>query len=119
MPHRLSEPFTVLKYDVEVRASDRRRSGHVCLLNLRDQTSPGSEGTKIKGWPTWTTPLMRWAKDQGAVTGYAHSASGLEVSIPNASKRLFAELDANKRRGRQRGRGEGRAVAVARDVRRR
>jgi EF hand domain-containing protein len=95
VPHRLTEPFTVLKYDVEVSGFGSQALGHVCLLNLRDQTFPGSEGTKIKGWPTWTTPLMRWAKDQGAVTGYAHSASGLEVSIPNSSRRLFAHLDAN------------------------
>lgn len=95
-PHRLSEPFTILKYDVEVSGFGSQALGHVCLLNLRDQTYPGSDGTKIKGWPTWTTPLMRWAKDQGAVTGYAHSASGLGVNPPAASKRLFAELDANK-----------------------
>jgi hypothetical protein len=96
IPNRLSEPFTVLKYDVEVSGFGSQSLGHVCLLNLRDQTFPGSEGTKIKGWPTWTTPLMRWAKDQGAVTGYAHSANGLEVSVANASKRLFAELDTNQ-----------------------
>jgi hypothetical protein len=99
VPHRLSEPFTVLKYDVEVSGFGSQALGHVCLLNLRDQTFPGSEGTKVKGWPTWTTPLMRWAKDQGAVTGYAHSASGLEVNVSNSSRRLFAELDADKNGG--------------------
>ena len=76
-PNKLSEPLTVLKYDVEVSGFGSQALGHVCLLNLRDQTYPGSDGTKTKGWPTWTTPLMRWAKKQGAVTGYAHSASGL------------------------------------------
>jgi hypothetical protein len=94
-PHRLTEPFTVLKYDVEVSGFGSQALGHVCLLNLRDQTYPGSDGTKVKGWPTWTTPLMRWAKDQGAVTGYAHSANGLGINPPAASKRLFAALDAN------------------------
>ena len=78
-PHKLSEPFTVLKYDVEVSGFGSQALGHVCLLNLRDQTYPGSDGTKTKGWPTWTTPLMRWAKTQGAVTGYAHSANGLDI----------------------------------------
>jgi hypothetical protein len=67
----------------------------VCVLNLKDQTYPGSEGTKTKGWPTWTTPLMRWAKKQGAYCGYAHSASGLDVNPDNAAKRLLAALDAN------------------------
>jgi hypothetical protein len=94
-PNRLSEPFTLLKYDVEVSGFGSQALGHVCLLNLRDQTYPGSAGTKVKGWPTWTTPLMRWAKEQGAVTGYAHSANGLGLNPPAASKRLFAALDAN------------------------
>jgi hypothetical protein len=95
-PWQRSEPFTILKYDVEVSGFGSQALGHVCLLDLRDQTFPGSEGTKIKGWPTWTTPLMRWAKEQGAVTGYAHSANGLGVNAANASRRLFAELDADR-----------------------
>ena len=94
--HKVSEPFTVLKYDVEVSGFGSQALGHVCLLNLRDQTYPGSEGTKTKGWPTWTTPLMRWAKNQGAYTGYAHSASGLGVNPKAAAQRLFDALDTNK-----------------------
>jgi hypothetical protein len=95
-PSKLSEPFTVLKYDLEISGFGSQALGHVCLLNLRDETYPGSEGTKTKGWPTWTTPVMRWAKQQGGVTGYAHSASGLGVSPGDAAKRLMAELDADK-----------------------
>jgi hypothetical protein len=94
--HKISEPFTVLKYDVEVSGFGSQALGHVCLLNLRDQTYPGSEGTSTKGWPTWTTPLMRWAKNQNAYTGYAHSASGLGIDPKNAAKRLMAKLDTNQ-----------------------
>jgi hypothetical protein len=92
-PWEKSEAFTVLKYDVEVSGFGSQALGHVNLLNLRDQTYPGSEGTKTKGWPTWTTPLMTWAKDQGAVTGYAHSASGLGVNAEQSTRRLFVKLD--------------------------
>jgi hypothetical protein len=92
-PHKLSEPFTVLKYDLEISGFGSQALGHVCLLNLRDQTYPGSDGTKDKGWPTWTTPVLRWAKSQGAFTGYAHSASGLHIDPVAASRRLLAELD--------------------------
>jgi hypothetical protein len=96
-PWQRSEPFTILKYDVEVSGFGSQALGHVCLLNLRDQTFPGSDGTKTKGWPTWTTPLMKWAKDQGAVTGYAHSGNGLDVYLKDdiAAKRLLAALDKN------------------------
>jgi hypothetical protein len=97
-PHKLSEPLTVLKYDIEVSGFGSQALGHVCLLNLRDQTYPGSDGTKTKGWPTWTTPLMKWAKAQGAYTGYAHSASGLDVNPAAAAQRLFRELQSSPER---------------------
>ena len=92
-PWERSEPFTILKYDVEVSGFGSQALGHVNLLNLKDQTYPGSEGTKTKGWPTWTTPLMTWAKAQGAVTGYAHSANGLETNPEASTRRLFVALD--------------------------
>jgi hypothetical protein len=94
-PNRLSRPLTVLKYDVEVSGFGSQALGHVCLLNLKDQTYPGSDGLATKGWPSWTTPVLRWAKAQGAVTGYAHSASGLDVDPVAATGRLVARLDAN------------------------
>src|SRR5262245_30661707 len=92
----LSEPFTLLKYDIEVSGFGSQALGHVCLLNLREQHYPDT-GTGIrKGWPTWTTPVLRWAKGQGAVTGYAHSASGLQINSLAASKRLLAARDADR-----------------------
>jgi hypothetical protein len=94
--NKASEPFTVMKYDLEISGFGSQALGHVCLLNLREQTYPGSDGTKTRGWPTWTTPVMRWAKMQGGVTGYAHSASGLGVNPREAAKRLIADLDTNK-----------------------
>ncbi len=95
--NKVSEPFTVIKYDVEVSGFGSQLLGHVCLLNLRDQTYPGSDGTKEKGWPTWTTPLMKWAKAQGAVTGYAHSASGLVVNDAQATaRRTIGLLDKDR-----------------------
>ena len=93
--HQLSGPLSVMKYDLEISGFGSQALGHVCLLNLKEQSYPGSEGTKIKGWPTWTTPVMKWAKAQGAVTGYAHSASGLEIDARDATRRLFTRFDGN------------------------
>jgi hypothetical protein len=84
----------VLKYDVEVSGFGSQALGHVCLLNLRDQVYPGSDGTK--GWPTWTTPVLRWAKQQKAYTGYAHSASGLGINPTAAARRLLAAGDGDQ-----------------------
>jgi hypothetical protein len=95
-PHDLSEPLTILKYDIEISGFGSQALGHVCLLNLKDQTYPGSEGTETKGWPSWATPAMRWCKEQGGVTGFAHSASGLWIDEKSASERMLARYDANK-----------------------
>ena len=95
-PDPLSDPKTVIKYDVEVSGFGSQLLGHVCLLNLREMDFPGSDGRKSKGWPTWTTPLMRWAKQQGAVTGYAHSGNGLAIAPQDAAGRLLTALDTDK-----------------------
>ncbi len=84
----------MLKYDLEISGFGSQALGHVCLLNLKDQTYPGSDGLETKGWPTWTVPVLRWCKEQGGVTGYAHSASGLWIDEKSASERLLARLDA-------------------------
>ena len=89
----LADPQTLLKYDLEISGFGSQALGHVCLLNLQDQTYPGSDGTKEKGWPTWTTPVMRWAKQQGGYAGYAHSASGLKIDPPSATAWLLKTLD--------------------------
>jgi len=91
----LSKPLTVMKYDLEISGFGSEALGHVCLLNLKNQTYPGSEGLKTKGWPSWTLPVMKWTKAQGGFTGYAHSASGLEIHTPSAVKRLFQKHDAD------------------------
>lgn len=94
--NKISEPFCVLKYDLEISGFGSQAMGHVCLLNLKEQTYPGSDGTKTKGWPTWTTPVMRWTKQQGGFAGYAHSANGLDINPQAAAERKMRELDANK-----------------------
>ncbi|MDZ4402503.1 CehA/McbA family metallohydrolase [Prosthecobacter sp.] len=92
--HPLSEPHTLLRYDMEVSGFGSAALGHVCLLNLRELVYPGADG--VKGWPTWTTPALRWTKAQGGFTGYPHSGSGMQVISSVAAKRMIELCDANK-----------------------
>ena len=88
-----SERLTLMKYDIEVSGFGSEALGHVCLLNLKEQIYPGANGSK--GWPTWTLPILRWTRAQGAVGGYAHSGSGLQIDPAAATRRLLEQLDAN------------------------
>jgi hypothetical protein len=67
-------PYT-LRYDVEVSGFGSHMSGHLNLLNLKEQIYPGGESKDH--WPTLGLNTLRWAKQQGAVCGPAHSAIGL------------------------------------------
>ncbi|MDQ6705092.1 MAG: CehA/McbA family metallohydrolase, partial [Acidobacteriota bacterium] len=49
----------------------------IVLLGLHQQDYPGTH--RIEDWPSWGVPVFRWAKQQGAVTGFAHSGWGLAV----------------------------------------
>jgi hypothetical protein len=47
----------------------------LCLLRLKERNYPG--GDSNTHWPTLGLNTLRWAKQQGAITGPAHSGSGL------------------------------------------
>lgn len=66
----------LLRYDVEVSGFGSHKSGHLCLLRLREQMYPG--GDSIAHWPTLCLNTLRWAKKQGALCGPAHSGWGLQ-----------------------------------------
>jgi hypothetical protein len=70
----------LLRYDVEVSGFGSHRSGHLCLLRLREQMYPG--GNSTAHWPTLGLNTLRWAKKQGAITGPAHSGWGLQPAAP-------------------------------------
>lgn len=70
----------LLRYDVEVSGFGSDRSGHLCLLQLREQMYPG--GDSSKHWPTLGLNTLRWAKKQGALVGPAHSGWGLQPANP-------------------------------------
>jgi hypothetical protein len=101
----VSEPLTKLKYDLEISGFGSASLGHVCLLRLKNQTFPGSDGSKEIGWPTWTVPVMRWAKQQGGVTGYPHSA--LHVNPAASASRLVEKHDADNGESLSRSEADG------------
>jgi hypothetical protein len=88
---------SVIRYDVEVSGFPSSICGHLVLLRLRDQEFPGAP--RIENWPSWNLPILQWARAQGAVVGYAHSATGLFVAsahLPNYDIPRFDSIGANE-----------------------
>lgn len=78
--HPLSTGKNIMRYDVEVSGFPSSHSGHVVLLGIKEDDYPGT--TKIEEWPSWTLPILQWAKSQGGIVGYAHSGWGLSPMEP-------------------------------------
>jgi hypothetical protein len=69
----------ILHYDIEVSGFGSDRSGHLCLLGLKQEIYPG--GNSDAHWPSLGLKVLRWAKGQGAITATAHSGWGLQPSL--------------------------------------
>ncbi len=95
--HQLSTKNNLMHYDMEISVFPSGHAGHLVLLNLKDQNYP--EALLKEDWPTYTIPILKWAKSQGAINGYAHSGLGLEVSssdLPNYELPKFDGIGANE-----------------------
>ena len=95
--HPLSQPSQLMHYDLEVSGFPSSHAGHLVLLGLKDQEYPGTK--RLEDWPTWTMPVLKWARAQGAVVGFAHSGWGLEVKsteLPNEEMPGFDGIGANE-----------------------
>lgn len=86
-----------MRYDVEVSGFPSSHCGHLVLLRLKEQDYPGTN--TLDEWPSWNIPILKWAKSQGALTGYAHSGHGLNVAstdLPNYLIPPFDSMGANE-----------------------
>src|SRR6202790_3734862 len=95
--HPLSKPDGLMHYDLEVSGFPSSHAGHLVLLGLTNQDYPHC--VRIEQWPTWDLPVLRWAKSQGALAGFAHSGWGLAVKsreLPNYEIPGFDSIGANE-----------------------
>ena len=86
-----------LRYDIEVSGFGSHKTGHLCLLNLKNFQFPGC--SQISEWPTLGLSIQKWAKSQGAICGIAHSGLGLttyEKTIPGKLIPPFNGIGANE-----------------------
>jgi hypothetical protein len=93
----LSKADRRMHYDLEVSGFPSSHSGHLVLLGLKDQDYPKTH--RIEDWPSWNLPILKWAKSQGAVVGFAHSGWGLQVQdrvVPSFEMPAFDGIGANE-----------------------
>jgi len=82
---------STIRYDVEVSGFPSSHAGHIILLRLKDQDYPGTK--LIEDWPSWNLPILKWARSQGCLVGYAHCGNGMrKLGIEQAVAVHFASF---------------------------
>jgi hypothetical protein len=86
-----------MRYDLEVSGFPSSHAGHLVLLGLKELEY--RRASVIEDWPSWTLPILKWARAQGSTVGYAHSGWGLQVTgsaVPTDEVRPFDGVGANE-----------------------
>jgi hypothetical protein len=88
---------SLIRYDLEISGFPSSHAGHLVLLRLKDQDYP--QAKLIEDWPSWNLPILKWARAQGAVAGYAHGGCGMVVEsaeLPNYEIPRFDDCGTNE-----------------------
>ncbi len=95
--NKVSTADNRIQYDVEISGHPSSHTGHLLLLNLKEQDYPGTK--RIEDWPSWGLPILRWGRQQDAVIGYTHSGWGLALKqekLPTFEMPPFDGIGANE-----------------------
>nr|CBY85381.1 putative carbamate hydrolase [Pseudomonas extremaustralis]CBY85383.2 putative carbamate hydrolase [Pseudomonas jinjuensis]CBY85384.1 putative carbamate hydrolase [Pseudomonas monteilii] len=88
---------SMLRYDLEISGFPSSLSGHLILMRLKELSYPGTHA--VEDWPSWTLPVAKWAKAQGALVGYTHCSFGMIVgtnALPNYEIPTFNSVGTNE-----------------------
>ncbi|MBT4521820.1 MAG: CehA/McbA family metallohydrolase [Halieaceae bacterium] len=97
--HNIQEGLSLLHNDVEVSNFPSNEMGHLGLWGLQVPDYPNT--TSVADWPSWNNPILRWAREQRATTGYLHAGWGLKPlestdSLPNQALAPMTGIGANE-----------------------
>jgi hypothetical protein len=80
----VSTPNNVVTHNLEISQFPSSAGGHTSGHGMKDIDYPGTK--RIKDWPSYTLPVLKWIQSQGALGSYTHAGFGLDVQstqLPN------------------------------------
>lgn len=90
-PHPVSTDKNVVTHNLEISQFPSSHGGHTSGHGLREIDYPGTE--RIKDWPSYTLPVLKWIQSQGALSAYTHAGFGLDVQSEKLPNYLTPPMD--------------------------
>ena len=96
-PDPVSTNKNVVIHNLEISQFPSSAGGHTSGHGIREIDYPGAK--KMKDWPSYTLPVLKWIQSQGGLSSYTHSGFGLDVQseeIPNYITPPMDSIGANE-----------------------
>jgi hypothetical protein len=84
-------------HNIEISQFPSSAGGHTSGHGMKDIDYPGTK--RIRDWPSYTLPVLKWIQSQGALASYTHSGFGLDVQsmeLPNYITPPMDSIGANE-----------------------
>ncbi|MGI9332035.1 MAG: CehA/McbA family metallohydrolase [Gammaproteobacteria bacterium] len=96
-PDPVSTAKNVVTHNLEISQFPSSAGGHTSGHGLREIDYPGTK--KMRDWPSYTLPILKWIQSQGGLSSYTHAGFGLDVQsteLPNYITPPMDSIGANE-----------------------
>ncbi len=87
----------VVTHNLEISQFPSSAGGHTSGHLLKEIDYPGAK--RMKEWPSYTLPILKWIQSQGGLSSYTHAGFGLDVQseeLPNYITPPMDSIGANE-----------------------
>jgi len=96
-PSPVSTDKNVVTHNLEISQFPSSAGGHTSGHGLKEIDYPGTK--RMKEWPSYTLPVLKWIQSQNGLSSYTHAGFGLDVQstkLPNYITPPMDSIGANE-----------------------
>ncbi|MGI9303224.1 MAG: CehA/McbA family metallohydrolase [Gammaproteobacteria bacterium] len=96
-PDPASTDKNIVAFNLEISQFPSSAGGHTSGHGIREIDYPGAK--RMKDWPSYTLPILKWIQSQGGLSAYTHAGFGLDVQsaeLPNYITPPMDSIGANE-----------------------
>jgi len=90
-PSPVSTAKNVVTHNLEISQFPSAAGGHTSGHGIKVIDYPGAK--RMKDWPSYTLPVLKWVQSQGGLSSYTHSGFGLDVQTTDLPNYITPPMD--------------------------
>lgn len=90
-PDPVSDEKNIVIHNLEISQFPSSAGGHTSGHGIREIDYPGAK--KMREWPSYTLPVLKWIQSQGGLSSYTHAGFGLDVQTEDLPNYITPSMD--------------------------